>query len=52
MLTKLAKIAELAKAKPKEQFTSLAHLINEELLEFCLETSRYLVVVLSYVRFQ
>ena len=35
MITKLAKIAEVAKAKPKEQFTSLAYLINEELLEIC-----------------
>lgn len=35
MLTKLAKIAEVAKAKPEEQFTSLAHLINEELLGIC-----------------
>ncbi|WP_174260366.1 RNA-directed DNA polymerase [Desulfofarcimen acetoxidans] len=31
----MAKIADVAKAKPKEQFTSLAHLINEELLEIC-----------------
>lgn len=31
----MARIAEVAKAKPKEQFTSLAHLINEELLEIC-----------------
>jgi len=35
VLTKLAKIAEVAKAKPKEQFTSLAHLINEDLLKIC-----------------
>ncbi|HBV86409.1 MAG TPA: reverse transcriptase [Desulfosporosinus sp.] len=35
MLTKLARIAEIAKAKPKEKLTSLAHLINTELLEIC-----------------
>jgi len=35
VLTKLAKVAEVAKARPKEQFTSLAHLINEDLLELC-----------------
>ncbi len=35
MGTKLAKIAEIAKAKPKERFTSLAHLMNEELLIQC-----------------
>jgi len=33
--TKLAKIAQVAKEKPKEQFTSLAHLINVEMLLKC-----------------
>lgn len=33
--TKLARIAEIAKEKPKEQFTSLYHLLNEELLTQC-----------------
>lgn len=31
----LSHSAETAKVKPKEQFTSLARLINEELLEIC-----------------
>lgn len=35
MLTKLTKIAEVARTRPTEKFTSLAHLINEELLEIC-----------------
>lgn len=35
METKLAKIAQVAKEKPKEQFTSLAHLINVEMLLKC-----------------
>jgi RNA-directed DNA polymerase len=35
MLTKLLRIAEVAKEKPMEKFTSLAHLINEPMLEFC-----------------
>jgi retron-type reverse transcriptase len=35
MLTKLLRIAEVAKKKPMEKFTSLAHLINEPMLEFC-----------------
>lgn len=35
MQTKLARIAGLAKAKPKESFTSLYHLLNEELLRQC-----------------
>ena len=35
METKLARIAEIAKAKPKERFTSLAHLVNETLLTQC-----------------
>jgi len=33
METKLARIAEVARTKPKEKFTSLAHLINEEMCE-------------------
>ena len=33
--TKLARIAEIAKENPKEQFTSLYHLLNEELLTQC-----------------
>lgn len=35
METKLARIAEVARAKPEEKFTSLAHLINAEILEAC-----------------
>ncbi|MEA4900717.1 RNA-directed DNA polymerase [Desulfitobacterium sp.] len=35
MITKLAGIAEVAKHKPKEKFTSLAHLINEDMLRQC-----------------
>ena len=35
MLTKLLRIAKVAKEKPMEKFTSLAHLINEPMLEFC-----------------
>ena len=35
MQTKLARIAEIAKENPKEQFTSLYHLLNEELLTQC-----------------
>lgn len=35
METKLTRIAEVAKARPKERFTSLAHLINEEMIEIC-----------------
>lgn len=37
MQTKLARIAELAKEKPKEIFTSLYHMLNEELLMQCHE---------------
>lgn len=33
--TKLARIAQISKEKPKEVFTSLYHLINEELLMIC-----------------
>ena len=35
METKLARIAEVARTKPKEKFTSLAHLINKEMLIQC-----------------
>ncbi len=35
MATTLERIAEIAKAKPKERFTSLAHLINEDSLKAC-----------------
>jgi len=35
METKLARTAEIAKRKPKEKFTSLYHLINQELLAIC-----------------
>lgn len=35
MLTKLVGITEAAKHRPKEKFTSLAHLINVELLRIC-----------------
>lgn len=35
METKLARIAEVAKNKPKERFTSLAHLLNEEMIKGC-----------------
>ncbi|MEN6412492.1 MAG: group II intron reverse transcriptase/maturase [Veillonellales bacterium] len=35
METKLARIAEVARAKPEEKFTSLAHLINAEMIEAC-----------------
>jgi len=35
METKLARIAEIARAKPKDQFTSLAHLINAEIIKAC-----------------
>jgi RNA-directed DNA polymerase len=33
--TKLARIAQIAKERPKEQFTGLAHLINKEMLLQC-----------------
>jgi RNA-directed DNA polymerase len=33
--TKLARIAQIAKERPKEQFTSLAHLLNVEMLRKC-----------------
>jgi retron-type reverse transcriptase len=35
MLTKLDRIAEIAKEKPKEKFTSLMHLIYEDMLKYC-----------------
>ncbi len=35
METKLARIAEIAKTKPNERFTSLIHLINGEMLTQC-----------------
>ena len=35
METKLARIAEIAKEKPKEQFTSMYHLLNKEMLLLC-----------------
>ena len=35
VLTKLAGIAKVAKLRPQEKFTSLAHLINAELLTIC-----------------
>ena len=35
METKLTRIAEVAKEKPNEKFTSLVHLINESMLVEC-----------------
>ncbi|WP_205672292.1 hypothetical protein [Ammoniphilus sp. YIM 78166] len=35
MQTKLARIAEVARAKSNEVFTALAHFINEEMLKQC-----------------
>jgi len=35
MSTTLARIAEIAKERPKEKFTSLAHLLNEDFLKEC-----------------
>jgi RNA-directed DNA polymerase len=35
MVTKLARIAEIAEQRPKEKFTSLYHLINKKLLLAC-----------------
>lgn len=35
MVTELARITDIAKAKPKERFTSLAHLIDETSLKVC-----------------
>lgn len=35
MLTKLDRIAEIAKERPKEKFTSVMHLIDEDMLKSC-----------------
>ncbi|MBU3221136.1 reverse transcriptase, partial [Clostridium algidicarnis] len=35
MYTKLNRIAEIARNKPKEKFTSLIHLVNKEMLIMC-----------------
>ncbi len=35
LLTKLARIAELARQEPRTQFTSLAHLLDAEFLKLC-----------------
>lgn len=35
METKLARISQLSKENPKMVFTSIGHLINEEMLENC-----------------
>ena len=35
METKLARIAEVARVRPKEAFTSLAYLINAEMIIAC-----------------
>ncbi|WP_222831962.1 hypothetical protein [Acetohalobium arabaticum] len=35
MGTKLDRMAEVARTRPKERFTSLIHLINEEMLIMC-----------------
>lgn len=35
METKLARIAEISKERPKEKFTSVYHLLNKELLTMC-----------------
>ncbi len=37
MTTKIARINQIAKEKPKEVFTSIYHLINFELLKECYE---------------
>lgn len=37
MKTKLARIAQISKEKPKEIFTSIYHLLNEEMLMLCHE---------------
>ena len=37
MVTKLERIAEIAKGKPDERFTSLIHLINKEMIIQCHE---------------
>jgi len=33
--TKLARIAQISKERPKDQFTSLAHLLDEQMLAKC-----------------
>jgi RNA-directed DNA polymerase len=35
MATKLSSITKRARGNPKEQFTSLAHLLNEDFLKVC-----------------
>ena len=35
METKLARIAEVARIKPSEKFTSLVHLINSDMIKAC-----------------
>lgn len=35
MYTKLKRIAEIARDKPKDKFTSLMHLVNKEMLTMC-----------------
>ena len=35
MTTKLARIAEVARTRPKERFTSLMHLIDADMLRMC-----------------
>jgi retron-type reverse transcriptase len=35
MSTKLARIAEIARERPEERFTTLAHLLDEEMLKQC-----------------
>lgn len=35
MITKLARIAEVARTRPKERFTSLVHLLNKQTLRGC-----------------
>lgn len=37
MSTKIARINQIAKEKPKEVFTSIYHLINYELLKECFD---------------
>ena len=37
MTTKIVRINEIAKERPKEVFTSIFHLINKELLKECFE---------------
>ena len=37
MTTKIARINQIAKERPKEVFTSIYHLINKELLRECFD---------------